>query len=244
MSGVMFGTGSPSGPFGVPPRNRVLSVAMRHARAACGTRRSGPPRAPGTPRAPRPRSARVGGGVSRGAKAASQAGRNTLSNSGTRDLLRRVGAVHRRDGPEEGDQGPQVLLGHAVEHRVRVHRDQPLAVRPPAEADRGDDLLIRPAADPRLLVGRDVRGVDGAERPVVLPSARCSRASPSRCGSRSRRSPRTRTCRARRGRRSGRLCAEAPRGAVSPASSPTNATSSSVRPRGPHPRSALIAPNP
>ena len=77
----MLGTGSPSGPFGDPPRNRELSVAWVTPRGVWHSPQCPTARTRYSPRA-RPEVGALAGGVSRGAKAASQAGRNTLSNSG------------------------------------------------------------------------------------------------------------------------------------------------------------------
>ena len=109
LSGVMFGTGSPSGPFGVPPRNRELSVAWVTPRGVWHSPQWPTARTRYSPRA-RPEVGAVGGGVSRGAKAASHVGRNTLSNSGTviffgsfarftGGRLRRYATTARRSSP-------------------------------------------------------------------------------------------------------------------------------------------------
>src|SRR5262245_56566947 len=84
LSGVMLGTSEPSGPLplGLPARNRELSVAMVMVRGVWHSPQWATARTRYSPRAT-PDAGALGGGVSRGAKAASQAGRNTLSNSGT-----------------------------------------------------------------------------------------------------------------------------------------------------------------
>src|SRR6266853_2520651 len=88
------------------------------------------------------------------------------------DLLRGVGAMHRWDGAEERHKGLEVLLGHAVERRERVHRQQTLAGDPSAEPDGGDDLLVRPGPDPGLSVRRDIGRVDRPEGALELLAAR------------------------------------------------------------------------
>src|SRR6266540_1426999 len=89
-----------------------------------------------------------------------------------RDLLRRVGPVNRRDSSEEGHQRPEIILGHPVEGGEGVDRHDALAVRTAAEADRRDDLRVRPGADAGLGIGRDVGRVHRAEGPVEFPAAR------------------------------------------------------------------------
>src|SRR4029077_5483962 len=83
-SGVMFGTAEPSGPLplGAPERKRLLSVAMVMVRGVWHSPQWLTARARYSPRAT-PVFGAEGGAVSRGAKVASQAGRNTLSNIGT-----------------------------------------------------------------------------------------------------------------------------------------------------------------
>ena len=78
----MFGTSESSGPLGLPARKRELSVAMVMVRGVWHSPQCATARTRYSPRATPPVGA-VGGGVSFGAKAASQAGRNTDSNIGT-----------------------------------------------------------------------------------------------------------------------------------------------------------------
>src|SRR6266700_2623406 len=99
-------------------------------------------------------------------------GQEDALEHGHGDLLRRVLATHGRDRAEKGDHGLEVALGHAVEGREGVNGKDALAVGAPAEPYRRDDLLVRPAADPRGLVGRDVRRVHGPEGPFELLAAR------------------------------------------------------------------------
>src|SRR2546426_398778 len=68
-----------------------------------------------------------------------------------------------------------VPFRHAVEDRVGMDRDDPLAVRSPSEPDGRDDLIVRPAPDARVAIGRDVARVHGAERSVVLAAAAVGR---------------------------------------------------------------------
>src|SRR5216684_3398704 len=77
-----------------------------------------------------------------------------------------VGAVAR------SEVGDDLLLGHAVERRERVHRQQTLAGDPSAEPDGGDDLLVRPGPDPGLSVRRDIGRVDRPEGALELLAAR------------------------------------------------------------------------
>src|SRR5207342_2294187 len=70
-----------SGPLGDPPRKRELSLACVTPRGVWHSPQCPTARTRYSPRAT-PEVGAVGGGVSRGAKAASQAGRNTLSNRG------------------------------------------------------------------------------------------------------------------------------------------------------------------
>src|SRR2546425_2054482 len=88
------------------------------------------------------------------------------------DLLRLIGPLHRRQGAQKRDERLEILRPHPVEYRVRVHRDQAFAVRPATQTDRGDELLVGPAADAGLAVGRDVGRVHRPERAVVFPPAR------------------------------------------------------------------------
>src|SRR2546425_13172563 len=81
-SGVILGTASPSGPVGLPARKRELSVACVMVRGVWHSPQWLTARTRYSPRG-RPAVGAVGGGVSRGANAASHAGRNTLSKSGT-----------------------------------------------------------------------------------------------------------------------------------------------------------------
>jgi len=99
-------------------------------------------------------------------------GQEDALEHGHGDLFRRVLATHGRDGAEEGDHGLEVAVGHAVEGRERVNGEDALAIGPPAESYRRADLLVRPAADPRGLVGRDVRRVHGPEGTFELLAAR------------------------------------------------------------------------
>ena len=78
----MLGTSESSGPFGFPARNLELSVAMVMVRGVWHSPQWPTARTRYSPRAVPDVGADVGG-VSLGANAASQAGRNTLSNIGT-----------------------------------------------------------------------------------------------------------------------------------------------------------------
>src|SRR5882724_8928817 len=91
------------------------------------------------------------GGVSLAAKVTSQAGRKTLSNIGTVIFF---GVFLRLTGGTERRKATRALRS------------------PPAQPYRRDDLLVRPAANPRGLVGRDVRRVHGPEGPFELLAAR------------------------------------------------------------------------
>src|SRR5207244_1379725 len=86
-SGVMFGIAWSSGPFGLPPRNRLLSVAIVIVRGVWHSPQWATARTRYSPRGT-PAAGADGGGVSRGANAASQAGRNTDSKNGTVIRLR------------------------------------------------------------------------------------------------------------------------------------------------------------
>src|SRR4029077_2334364 len=93
-SGVMLGTAEPSGPLplGAPERYRLLSVAIVMVRGVGHSPPGGTARGGSAPRAT-PLVGAEGGGVSRGAKVASHAGRNTLSNIGTVIFLAGTGWV-------------------------------------------------------------------------------------------------------------------------------------------------------
>src|SRR5262245_6908028 len=95
----MFGTLDPSGPLALPARNRLLSVAIVAVRGVWHSPQWPTARTRYSPRAT-PAVGACSGGVSRGAKAASQAGRNTLSNSGIvmrlAWLVRFTGGTDRR----------------------------------------------------------------------------------------------------------------------------------------------------
>src|SRR2546428_12956499 len=78
----MFGMAWSSGPFGLPPRNRLLSVAIVIVRGVWHSPQWATARTRYSPRGT-PAAGADGGGISRGANAASQAGRNTDSKSGT-----------------------------------------------------------------------------------------------------------------------------------------------------------------
>src|SRR5437870_13865372 len=78
----MFGTSESSGPLGLPARKRELSVAIVMVRGVWHSPQWATARTRYSPRATPDVGANVGG-VSLGANAASQAGRNTLSNTGT-----------------------------------------------------------------------------------------------------------------------------------------------------------------
>src|SRR5262245_28891505 len=78
----MFGTSESSGPLALPARNRELSVAIVIVRGVWHSPQWPTARTRYSPRAT-PDAGAEGGGVSRGAKAASHAGRNTDSNKGT-----------------------------------------------------------------------------------------------------------------------------------------------------------------
>ena len=78
----MFGTSESSGPLGFPPRKRELSVAIVMVRGVWHSPQWPTARTRYSPRAT-PEVGTAAGGVSRGAKAESQAGRTTLSNIGT-----------------------------------------------------------------------------------------------------------------------------------------------------------------
>src|SRR5437773_11795223 len=78
----MLGTSESSGPFGFPARNLELSVADVIVRGVWHSPQWPTARTRYSPRAT-PDFGAAGGGVSRGANAASHAGKNTLSNSGT-----------------------------------------------------------------------------------------------------------------------------------------------------------------
>src|SRR6266566_1002978 len=81
-SGVMFGTSDFSGPCGLPARKRELSVAYVIVRGVWHSPQCPTARTRYSPRAV-PLVGAADGGVSRGANAASQAGKNTDSNIGT-----------------------------------------------------------------------------------------------------------------------------------------------------------------
>src|SRR5713226_5757906 len=83
-SGVMLGTADPSGPlpFWLPAKKRLLSTDMVMVRGVWHSPQWPTARARYSPRAT-PEVGAVGGGISREAKVASHAGRNTLSNIGT-----------------------------------------------------------------------------------------------------------------------------------------------------------------
>src|SRR5213593_1759320 len=78
----MFGTSESSGPLGFPPRKRELSVAIVIVRGVWHSPQWPTARTRYSPRGT-PAVGAAAGGVSRGANAASHAGRNTDSNSGT-----------------------------------------------------------------------------------------------------------------------------------------------------------------
>src|SRR5262245_18919436 len=78
----MFGTSEFSGPFGLPARNRLMSTALLSPRGVWHSPQWPTALTRYSPRGT-PLVGAAGGGVSRGENAASQAGRNTLSNSGT-----------------------------------------------------------------------------------------------------------------------------------------------------------------
>src|SRR5262245_43552233 len=92
----MFGTSEPSGPLplGLPARKRLLSSACVIPRGVWHSPQWPTARTRYSPRAS-PEVGAVAGGVSRGAKAASQAGRKTLSNIGPAIIL---GVLARRTG--------------------------------------------------------------------------------------------------------------------------------------------------
>src|SRR5258706_15784377 len=81
-SGVMFGIAWSSGPLFVPARKRLVSEAIVIVRGVWHSPQCPTAFTRYSPR-PAPVVGAFGGGVSRGAKAASQAGRKTDSNSGT-----------------------------------------------------------------------------------------------------------------------------------------------------------------
>src|SRR5580765_705857 len=101
VSGVILGTAEPSGPlpFGLPARKRLLSSACVMPRGVWHSPQWPTARTRYSPRA-RPDEGAVGGGVSRGAKAVSHAGRKTLSNIGIviffGEFARRTGGTDRR----------------------------------------------------------------------------------------------------------------------------------------------------
>src|SRR5215510_1326164 len=86
----MFGISESSGPFGLPARKRELSVAIVMVRGVWHSPQWDTARARYSPRGT-PDVGADPGGVSRGAKVASHAGRNTLSNMGTEIFLGGVG---------------------------------------------------------------------------------------------------------------------------------------------------------
>ena len=104
-SGVMFGIAWSSGPFGFPARKRLLSVAIVSVRGVWHSPQWPTARTRYSPRGT-PAVGAFGGGASRGAKAASQAGRNTDSNIGisflgcfalvTGDVVLRNATIARR----------------------------------------------------------------------------------------------------------------------------------------------------
>src|SRR5882724_7187784 len=88
----MLGTSESSGPLGLPARNRLLSVAIVMVRGVWHSPQWPTARTRYSPRAT-PVVGAFGGGVSRGANAASQAGRKTDSNSGTEIFFGWLGRV-------------------------------------------------------------------------------------------------------------------------------------------------------
>src|SRR6185436_9988362 len=96
----MFGIAWSSGPLGLPARNRLLSVAIVMVRGEWHSPQCPTARTRYSPRAV-PLVGAFGGGVSFGAKAANQVGRNTDSNSGMVIFLgwlaRLIGGVVRRN---------------------------------------------------------------------------------------------------------------------------------------------------
>src|ERR1700742_1068245 len=101
LSGVMFGTIDPSGPFpfGLPAIKRELSSACVMPRGVWHSPQCPTARTRYSPRA-RPDVGALGGGFSRGANVAGHAGRNTDSNMGIviffGVLARRTGGTDRR----------------------------------------------------------------------------------------------------------------------------------------------------
>src|SRR2546430_11919772 len=93
-SGVMFGIAWSSGPFGFPPRNRLLSVAIVIVRGVWHSPQWATARTRYSPRGT-PALGADAGGVSRGAHAANHAGRNPDSKGGT---VTRFGWVARLTG--------------------------------------------------------------------------------------------------------------------------------------------------
>jgi hypothetical protein len=65
--------------------------------------------------------------------------------------------VHRLERAQVGDERVHVGVRHVLVLHERHERDQLVAVVVDAVADRAPDLVVRPAPDARLAIGRDVR---------------------------------------------------------------------------------------
>src|SRR6267143_1927877 len=174
-SGVRFGIAWSSGPFGFPPRNRLLSVAIVIVRGVWHSPQWATARTRYSPRGT-PALGADAGRVSRGANAANHAGRNTDSKSGTE---MRLGCFARFTGGTLFRNTTSALRScrHPVEDGIRMHGQQPVAVGPTAEPRGRDDLFVGPGADARHPIRRDVARVHRAEGPIVAPPARIGRLS-------------------------------------------------------------------
>ena len=83
---------------------------------------------------------------------------------GKRELVRRHLVLHRRQAVEIGLEVDQVLKAHALVRGVGKRRIEILAVGCHAALHRVDEVERAPIADACLLVGRDIRHVEGADR--------------------------------------------------------------------------------
>jgi hypothetical protein len=84
------------------------------------------------------------------------------------DLGGAILAPHRRQAAQVRDQVDDVAVGHASIQIVGHYRRLDAALAHISIANRGDDLIVAPAADAGVGVGRDVRPVERAERRLDL----------------------------------------------------------------------------
>ncbi len=161
-SSVMFGrprTGS-----GCPADSRC-PCCRPACSSACGRRRNGRGPRPGSP--PRLNAAlRAGSGrYSPGVKLiAFQAISDARMSYGNGSVFRFTGLRYRRQRPQEREDRVGVGAGDLRVVRIREGRVQMGAVRALALVHGAIEIVRRPGADAGLRVGREVGGVDVAER--------------------------------------------------------------------------------